>query len=156
MILTNVFVTNMFVTMNEHVRVAIVGAGLGGLMLARVLHVNGVACTVFELDDSPAARRQGGQLDIHEDTGQEALRAAGLHDAFLRLVHAGAQCERVLDRHNVLLHESVDDGTGGRPEVDRGQLRTLLLDALPEGVVRWGKRLEHVRQDHVRRLRESC
>ena len=144
MFLTNVFVTNMFVVMTEHVPMAIVGAGLGGLTLARVLHVNGIAATVFELDDSAAARRQGGQLDIHEDTGQEALRAARLHDAFLGLVHAGAQSTRVLDRHNVLLHASIDDGAGGRPEVDRGQLRKLLLESLPAGVVRWGKRLTSV------------
>ena len=130
--------------MNEHARIAIVGAGLSGLTLARVLHVNGVPSAIFELDDSPSARRQGGQLDIHEDTGQEALRMAGLHEAFLRLVHTGAESSRVLDRNNVLLHESFDDGTGGRPEVDRGQLRKLLLDSLPDGTVRWGKKLVDV------------
>lgn len=127
--------------MTEHVRIAIIGAGLSGLALARVLHVHGIAASVFELEPSPAARRQGGQLDIHGDTGQAALRAAGLHDAFLRIVHRGAESTRVLDRDNVLLHASFDDGTGDRPEVDRGDLRELLLDSLPEGVVRWAKRL---------------
>jgi len=130
--------------MKEHVRIAIIGAGLSGLTLARVLHENGIACTVYERDASPTARRQGGQLDIHEDTGQEALREANLHDAFLRLVHTGAEASRVLDRYNTLLHESVDDGNGGRPEVDRGQLRQLLLDSLPEGTVRWAKKLVDV------------
>lgn len=128
----------------EHVRIAIVGAGLSGLTLARVLHVNGIASAIYELDDSPIARRQGGQLDIHEDTGQQALRAAGLHDAFRRIVHEGAEATRVLDQHNVLLHESLDDGSGGRPEVDRGQLRKLLLDSLPEGTVRFAKKLVEV------------
>jgi 2-polyprenyl-6-methoxyphenol hydroxylase-like FAD-dependent oxidoreductase len=131
-------------TMIEHVRYAIVGAGLSGLTLARVLRERGVASVVFDLDASPTARRQGGQLDIHDDTGQEALRAAGLHDAFLRIVHTGAQSSRVLNEHNVLLHESFDDGTGSRPEVDRGQLRKLLLESLPDGVVRWGKKLSDV------------
>jgi 2-polyprenyl-6-methoxyphenol hydroxylase-like FAD-dependent oxidoreductase len=31
-----------------------------------------------------------------------------------------------------------DTGVGGRPEVDRGQLRDLLLAGLPAGLVRWG------------------
>lgn len=130
--------------MNEHVSIAIVGAGLSGLTLARVLHVNAIASTVFELDASPDARRQGGQLDIHDDTGQEALRAARLHDAFLKIVHGGAQASRVLSSDNVVLHTSHDDGTGGRPEVDRGALRKLLLASLPEGVVRYGKKLTSV------------
>lgn len=131
-------------SMTKHVRIAILGAGLSGLTLARVLHVHGVASTVFELDGSPGARRQGGQLDIHVETGQAALRAAGLHDAFLGIVHAGAEATRVLDRHDELLYESRDDGAGRRPEVDRGTLRQLLLGSLPEDTIRWGKKLRAV------------
>ena len=124
--------------------VTIIGAGLGGLMLARVLHVHGIAATVYEADASPQARRQGGMLDIHEDTGQQALRAAGLHDAFRALIHAGGEASRVLDRHGTVLHDEGDDGTGGRPEVPRGELRRILLEALPEGCVRWGHKLSNV------------
>jgi 2-polyprenyl-6-methoxyphenol hydroxylase-like FAD-dependent oxidoreductase len=40
----------------------------------------------------------------------------------------------------VLLDEP-DDGTGGRPEVLRGDLRRLLLDSLPAGTIEWGRRL---------------
>lgn len=121
--------------------ITIIGAGLGGLMLARVLHVHGIAATIHEADASPQARSQGGMLDIHEDSGQRALQAAGLHDAFRALIHAGGQASRVLDRHGAVLLDEADDGTGGRPEVPRGALRRILLGALPAGTVRWGSKL---------------
>ena len=124
--------------------IAIIGAGLGGLMLARALHVHGIAATVYEADATPQARRQGGMLDIHEDTGQQALRAAGLHDVFRALIHAGGEASRVLDQHGTVLLEEGDDGTGGRPEVARGELRKLLLESLPAGTVRWGHKLTGV------------
>ncbi|WET83021.1 NAD(P)/FAD-dependent oxidoreductase [Amycolatopsis sp. QT-25] len=127
--------------MTAHHPVAIIGAGLGGLTLARVLHVNGIEAAVFDLEASPSVRAQGGMLDIHVESGQAALRAAGLHDEFRSLVHPGGEALRILDRHAVVHREETDDGDGGRPEVARGDLRDLLLGALPEGTVRWGAKV---------------
>ncbi|MEU9431549.1 NAD(P)/FAD-dependent oxidoreductase [Streptomyces sp. NPDC048252] len=128
-----------------HHPLAIIGAGLGGLTLARVLHVHGIEAAVLDLDASPGARTQGGMLDIHLDSGQEALRAAGLHEKFRTLVLPGGQATRVLDKDAVVRFEGADDGTGERPEVDRGALRDLLLNALPEGTVRWGAKVTGAR-----------
>lgn len=122
-------------------QVTIVGAGLGGLTLARVLHLHGIPVAVFEAEASPMARTQGGMLDIHDDSGQLALRAAGLFDEFRALIHAGGQASRVLDMTGKVLLDQADDGTGGRPEVRRGALRRMLLDSLPAGTVRWGTKL---------------
>ncbi|MFI5712038.1 FAD-dependent oxidoreductase [Kribbella sp. NPDC051620] len=129
--------------MTTHHPIAIIGAGLGGLTLARVLHVNGIESAVFDLDASATARGQGGMLDIHVESGQAALRAAGLYDDFRKLVHQGGQAMRIIDRQGVVrFAEDEDDaadegGQRDRPEINRRDLRDLLLYSLPSGVVHW-------------------
>ncbi|MFF0141840.1 FAD-dependent oxidoreductase [Streptomyces sp. NPDC005227] len=130
-------------TTNHH-PIVIVGAGLGGLTLARVLHVHGIPATVLEADPSAASRTQGGQLDIHEDDGQRALADAGLTDAFRAIIHEGAEALRVLDQNGKLLHDEPDDGMARRPEVLRGDLRRILLDSLPDRTVQWGRKVTDV------------
>ncbi|KIZ16465.1 FAD-dependent oxidoreductase [Streptomyces natalensis] len=126
-------------------RIAIIGAGPGGLVCARVLQRHGVPVTVFEREADPNSRSQGGTLDIHEDTGQVALRAAGLFEQFLALSRPESQEWRMYDRHATLIrHDQAGEGDLSRPEIDRGQLRTLLLDSLTPGTVRWSHAVQAV------------
>ncbi|GAA2834915.1 NAD(P)/FAD-dependent oxidoreductase [Kitasatospora paracochleata] len=128
-----------------HPRIAIVGAGLGGLTCARVLQRHGRSVTVFEREASADARPQGGTLDMHADTGQAALGAAGLLDRFHALARPEGDEWRVLDFATAaLLTRQGPTPDGGRPEIDRGLLRGLLLDSLTEGTVRWDRAVSRV------------
>ncbi|HEY9138494.1 MAG TPA: NAD(P)/FAD-dependent oxidoreductase, partial [Terriglobus sp.] len=124
-----------------HTPIAIIGGGLGGLTLARVLHVHGIAATVYEAEASQEARGQGGLLDIHTYNGQLALKDAELFEEFRALIQSEAESQYVLDKDaNILLYQP-DKGNGGRPEVPRGELRRILLESLPADTVRWGHKI---------------
>lgn len=128
-----------------HFPIAIIGGGLGGLTTARVLHVRGIDAAIFEIESDRGARVQGGMLDIHESNGQKAVHAADLWDQFTSIIHPGGEATRVLDSRARVLRDERDDGELERPEVDRGQLREMLIDSLPAGTVRWGHRATRIR-----------
>jgi 2-polyprenyl-6-methoxyphenol hydroxylase-like FAD-dependent oxidoreductase len=125
--------------------VTIIGAGLGGLTLARVLQQHGIAATIFEADASPDARPQGGPLDIHQDSGQAALHAAGLAEEFLRIARPEGQGMRVLGKDGAVHWDDAGDASDmSRPEADRAALRDLLLESLDAGTIRWGHKLSKI------------
>lgn len=132
--------------MQKHPGIAIIGAGPGGLTLARILHLAGIPATVFEREEHPLVRPQGGTLDLHEGSGLLAVQRAGLADAFQRIARYDDQGSRLLDMHGRVLFEQADASAGNRPEVDRTALRDMLLDALPAECVQWGCALRELKR----------
>ncbi|OJD31225.1 monooxygenase fad-binding protein [Diplodia corticola] len=131
-------------------RIAIIGAGPAGLCLARLLQLHSINSTVFEKDGSAAHRAAaGGSLDLHEDSGQAALREAGLWDEFQRLARYDGQAYIISDHTGHRYCDTDADGIEdlGRPEIDRSQLRRMLLDSLAPGTVRWGHKLSRAEPD---------
>lgn len=132
--------------MASHPKIAIVGGGPGGLLLARLLLMRGCHPTVFERDARAAERPQGGSLDLHAETGQRAMRLAGLETEFSAASRPEDQGDRLYDQHGALLFDH--DGAGDdRPEIDRTALRQILLASLEPDVVRWGSRVDAVISD---------
>ncbi|KAH6897885.1 monooxygenase [Coprinopsis sp. MPI-PUGE-AT-0042] len=142
--------------MNASLNVAIVGGGPGGLTLACILNQLTASSTnssqlsfkVFELDASKEARSQGGMLDIHRSSGQHAIKRAGLIEEFKKHMRIEATELYIRDNAGVAhLHHSGEEhgglGEKGR-EIDRKVLRSMLVDALPEESILWGKKLAFI------------
>ena len=128
--------------------IAIIGAGPGGLLAARVLQLNGLAVTVYDADAALETRDQGGTLDLHADSGQIAIEDARLVTDFAALARPEGQAHRLLDPQGALLAQQTPppDETAA-PEIDRAQLRRMLVESLQPGTVRWGHRLTELRDD---------
>ncbi len=131
--------------MASHPHIAIIGAGPGGLALARTLHLGGIPVTVFEREPHAHFRPQGGTLDIHPDSGQLALRHAGLEIEFRQIARYEDQGNRLYDKTGRLVFADDDTANRDRPEVDRTALRNLLLASLPANTIRWDHALQEIR-----------
>ena len=121
-------------------KIAIVGGGPGGLTLARLLQLKGANVQVYERDVNKAVRVQGATLDLHETSGLEALRRAGLTEAFYQQYRPEAGKLRITDTAGNIHHdehEGTDLFATERPEIDRGPLRNILMDALLPDTIVW-------------------
>lgn len=125
--------------------VVIVGAGPAGLALARLLQMRAVEVMILERDESPASRPQGGSLDLRPDSGRRAIMAAGLNDDFVRLSREDAkQFTLVSSTGAVIPGAGEDTHEDAGPEIDRGDLRAMLLEAVTPGTVQWGRTVTEV------------
>ncbi|KAI8723096.1 hypothetical protein NCS52_00164600 [Fusarium sp. LHS14.1] len=126
--------------------IAIIGGGPCGLTLARLLECNDIDYVVYERNISEnSLPGQGGSLDIHGTTGQEALKRGGLSAEFEKLARRDATVAQVADKtgkHLVKFGEGRD-----APEIDRAQLRKLLLDSIPSHKIQWEKTVKQVERD---------
>jgi 2-polyprenyl-6-methoxyphenol hydroxylase-like FAD-dependent oxidoreductase len=128
-------------------RIAIVGAGPAGLALARILHVHGIQATVYERDPAPDGRSQGGPLDLHPESGQYALDVAGLTGQFQALARSEGEEHKIFSPAGDLLVHHVPAGPAGRPEIDRTDLRALLIGSLPPASIQWNARVVAVGEE---------
>ncbi|MEU9794497.1 NAD(P)/FAD-dependent oxidoreductase [Streptomyces sparsogenes] len=123
-------------------RIAVVGSGPAGLTFARVLHRHDHPVAVLERDPAPDSRPPGGTLDLHDGLGQLALDKAGLLAEFQALSRREGQAMRILDTDGTVLRDwRPRPDEQANPEIDRGQLRDLLLGPLD---VRWGQGVTRV------------
>lgn len=128
---------------NSKKRIAIIGAGPGGLTLARILQQAGFEPLIYERESSPTERSQGGTLDLETHTGQKALQVAGLMKEFEKVCRYEGQALKIMNKHGHLRYKNdfQNNEDYSRPEIDRADLRDLLLNSLHPNSVQWGYRL---------------
>ncbi|EEU40070.1 uncharacterized protein NECHADRAFT_90693 [Fusarium vanettenii 77-13-4] len=125
--------------------IVIIGGGPSGLTLARLLECNDIDYVVYERnisENSPPG--QGGSLDIHGATGQEALKRGGLSAEFEKLARRDATVAQIADKGKQLVKFGEDRDA---PEIDRVQLRKLLLNSIPSHKIQWNKAVTQVKRD---------
>lgn len=129
-------------------RIAIIGSGPAGLSLAKLLQVSGIACKVFERDHNLHDRDQNGWLRLSPQSGQLALREAGLFEAFSRLSTPDIEVLKVLRPNGTPIYDENTKENKRRhhqsfdlPRIEYTRLRTLLIESLRPKTVIWGKKL---------------
>ncbi|WP_339314394.1 NAD(P)/FAD-dependent oxidoreductase [Paenibacillus sp. FSL M7-0896] len=134
------------VNSTEQRRIAIIGGGPGGLTLALILQKHGITSTIYEREHEDLSHERGGSLDIHEESGQLALKEAELYDAFLQAARFEGEDFRLMDKTGTIYLDEVADEESSegqrRPEIDRGVLCDLLLNKLDPSTIQYGYKLE--------------
>ena len=118
-------------------KVAIIGAGPVGLTMARLLQQKGTDVTVYERDENPQSRIWGGTLDLHKNSGQEAMKKAGLLEKYYAMalpmgITFADEQGKVLSVKKPTPENQYDN-----PEINRNDLRKILLDSLTDDTVAW-------------------
>jgi 2-polyprenyl-6-methoxyphenol hydroxylase-like FAD-dependent oxidoreductase len=128
-------------------------------MLARILQHNGMQCTIFELDQDRTAREQGGMVDLHAESGQLALREAGLFEDFKKHSLPAAESQKLIKCDGRILWDENDTEkaetgpTRNRPEIDRSTLRDILLDSIQPDTIQWNRKLVRVEATNDPKIR---
>jgi len=140
----------------QNKQIAIIGGGMGGLLLARLLQMENIQVKVYERDANQQVRVQGSPLDLHEDSGLKAMKKANLLDEFYKNIRPNASKTRIVnhkmelkfDEHAVQKAvptalsktnpDSLQNISKPRPEIDRADLRKVLIDSLKPETIIWG------------------
>jgi 2-polyprenyl-6-methoxyphenol hydroxylase-like FAD-dependent oxidoreductase len=121
-------------------KIAIIGAGPVGLTMARLLQQNGIEVTVYERDKDAQTRISGGTLDLHKASGQAAMKKAGLLERYYAMAIPMGRI--VADEQGKLLFSKkpTPENQYDNPEINRNDLRKILLDSLTNDTVVWDRK----------------
>ncbi|MFF5382177.1 FAD-dependent oxidoreductase [Pedobacter suwonensis] len=121
-------------------KVAIIGAGPVGLTMAILLQQKGIDVCVYERDKDPQARIRGGTLDLHKDSGQKVMKKAGLLESYYAIAKPMGMTITDQKGKILLTKQVTPENQYDNPEINRNDLRKVLLNTLKQGTVIWDSR----------------
>lgn len=126
--------------------IAIIGGGPGGLMLGLLLQHQGLPFTIYERGHKNIHKDRGGSLDIHDDSGQLALKQAGIFEVFRKYARFDGEDTRIVRKDGKILYDEDAEDEGSRPEIDRGKLCDIIVEQINPQHIKYGYKYENMKQ----------
>jgi 6-hydroxynicotinate 3-monooxygenase len=133
--------------MNRTARIAVIGAGLGGMTVAGLLQRHGFPVNVYE--QAPAFSRIGAGIHLSSNV-MLVMRRLGIERTLSDIaLHPDAFVSRQWDTGEVLFELPFDPASEARYgaayiNVHRGDLHSVLESALVPATIAFGKKLSHI------------
>ena len=129
-------------------KIAIIGAGPAGLLLARLLYQANKGIE-FEIFDSASALETSEDyiLDVHQRNAKVALKFAGLWDAFSKSARWDGDALTISDKKLFKYHSRAPSKPGSvfaGAEIGKNKLREILCNGLPEKSFKWGWKVQRI------------
>lgn len=132
----------------QNKKIAIIGAGPVGLTMARLLQKKGIEVTVYERDKNAETRISGGTLDLHKGSGQDALKEAGLLERYFAMAIPMGRTIADKDGKILFSRQPTEGNKNENPEINRNDLRKLLLESLKTNTVAWDRKFIAIKDDN--------
>jgi len=125
------------VVMRPHPTIHIIGAGIGGLTLAKCLKNKGIQAIVFEKNPSPAQHSYG--ISLQSKTCQALMKVLGIDEpTFWKRVAV----DGLIGGRGIIMSKGIREAAAQRGvRTHRGRVEGLLRESLD---IRWGHVLENV------------
>jgi len=124
----------------QNKKIAIIGAGPVGLTMAKLLQQEGVNVSVYERDKDSQTRITGGPLDLHKDSGQNAMKKAGLLERYYEMAIPMGRIIADTQAKILFSKKTLPEEKYNNPEINRNDLKIILLESLETNTVVWDRK----------------